>query len=107
TQASPAPPSPTSAGSPATLSATYSGGTGTIDRGVGPIASGGSVTVSPTATTTYTLTVSDGAGHTATKSATVVVNPLPLPAIQSSVAAPLSIGAGGAPALSALYRRRG
>jgi hypothetical protein len=66
-------PSSLTAGGSAALSATYSGGTGAINQGVGAIASGGSVTVTPAASTTYTLTVSDGAGHTATQPVTVNV----------------------------------
>jgi hypothetical protein len=39
----------------ATLAASYSNDTGSIDQGVGPIASGATATLSPSATTTYTL----------------------------------------------------
>src|SRR4051812_23883850 len=60
-------------GGTAALSATYSGGTGSIDQGVGSIASGGTVTVSPVITTTYTLSVSDGAGNVAKAMVTLTV----------------------------------
>src|SRR5204863_487091 len=89
------------AGDSTTLSATYSGGDGSIDHDVGAIASGGSVTVSPAATTTYTLTVGDGAGHGVTGSLTVTDDPLP--AIQTFTASPSSISAGGSVTLSATY----
>ncbi|HEY6910633.1 MAG TPA: hypothetical protein VI356_14745 [Myxococcales bacterium] len=94
-------PTSVSAGGSSTLSALYSGGTGTIDNGVGAIASGASVRVTPAATTTYTLTVADGAGHVATSSVKVTV--VPLPAIQSFTASPASIVAGGSDTLAATY----
>ncbi|HEY6807224.1 MAG TPA: hypothetical protein VI160_00440, partial [Gemmatimonadales bacterium] len=94
-------PSSITAGASATLSATYTGGTGTIDQAVGAIASGGSVTVRPAATTTYTLTVSDTSGHSATKAVTLTVTAPP--AIQSFAASATSIFAGGNATLSATY----
>jgi phospholipase C len=46
-----------------------------IDNGVGPVSGAqGSVTVSPSQTTTYTITALDSAGHPATDSATVTVS---------------------------------
>ena len=57
------------------LYALYIGSSATIDNGVGNIATGTTVLVSPTVTTTYTLTVSNGAGHTSTATFTVTVNP--------------------------------
>ncbi|HUJ25416.1 MAG TPA: hypothetical protein VLW85_05325 [Myxococcales bacterium] len=61
------------AGASATLSATYTGGSGSIDQGVGPIVSGGSVVVTPSATTTYALTVTSPSGQTATQTAVVSI----------------------------------
>ncbi len=57
------------------LYALYIGSSGVIDHGVGNISSGATVLVSPTVTTTYTLTVSNGAGHTSTATFMVTVNP--------------------------------
>ena len=48
------------AGGAAQLTATFSGGSGAVDNGAGPVKSGVPVTVSPTATTTYALTVTGG-----------------------------------------------
>jgi glucose/arabinose dehydrogenase len=61
------------AGSPSTLTGVFSGGTGTVDQGVGNVASGTGVPVSPPATTTYTLTVTGPTGSEATAAATVTV----------------------------------
>ena len=50
-----------------------------IDQGVGEVVSGGSVTVRPVITTTYTLTATNAAG-TVTESLVITVNiPSPLP----------------------------
>ena len=49
----------------------FSGGTGSIDNGVGTVTSGTPVTVKPSATTTYTLTVNGGANGTVTSTVTV------------------------------------
>ena len=54
--------------------ASYSGTSATVDHGVGAVPSGLSVDVSPTATTTYTLTVSNSAGQTVTATVTIIVN---------------------------------
>lgn len=61
------------AGQAVTLTPTFSLGTATIDNGVGSVTNGGSFSVSPAQTTTYTLTVTNSLGFTATKSATVTV----------------------------------
>lgn len=55
------------------LSYTFSGGTGSIDHGVGTVTSGQQLLVTPTATTTYTLTVVNSDGHPTTATATVSV----------------------------------
>ena len=57
------------------LWASFSGTTATVDNGVGAISNIQSVTITPNVTTTYTLTVSNGAGHTSTASVTVTVIP--------------------------------
>ncbi|HJV91190.1 MAG TPA: kelch repeat-containing protein [Holophagaceae bacterium] len=51
----------------------FMGGTASIDQGVGPVTSGVPVSVSPAATTTYTLTVLGSKGDVAVAKATVVV----------------------------------
>jgi Bacterial Ig-like domain (group 3) len=66
-------PSSVTAGSGAQLTAVFSGGTGSVDNGVGPVTSGSGVKVTPSATTTYTLTVDNGSGGKVTAPATVTV----------------------------------
>ncbi len=55
------------------LSFSFSDGTGVLDQGIGPVASGGTVAVSPTADTTYTLTVTNAIGVATTASVSVAV----------------------------------
>ncbi|WP_285723190.1 lactonase family protein [Geothrix rubra] len=55
------------------LTFTFSDGTGVLDQGIGPVASGGTVAVSPSADTTYTLTVTNAIGVATTASVTVTV----------------------------------
>ena len=55
------------------LSFTFSGGTGSIDHGVGAVTSGQQVTVAPTTTTTYTLSAVNTDGTATTASTTVSV----------------------------------
>jgi 6-phosphogluconolactonase (cycloisomerase 2 family) len=55
------------------LSFTFSDGTAVLDQGIGPVASGGAVAVSPSADTTYTLTVTNAVGVVTTASVTVTV----------------------------------
>ncbi len=78
-----------------------------IDQNIGAVATSGSRTVSPTATTTYRITVTSADGRTATDSATVTVTaPPPTPAgrgIITTVAGPGDFGDGG-PAAAALLR---
>jgi hypothetical protein len=50
------------AGASTTLTAAFSNGTGSVDQRVGAVTSGTAVTVSPAATTTYTLTVTGSCG---------------------------------------------
>ncbi len=50
-----------------------------IDQGIGNVATSGSRTVSPTATTTYRITVTSADGRTAADSATVTVTATPPP----------------------------
>jgi hypothetical protein len=61
------------AGTTITLLAEFAGGTGAIDQGVGPVASGVPVAVTLNATTTYTLTVTSADGESVTASLQVPV----------------------------------
>lgn len=77
-----------------------------IDQSVGSISHAGSVTVSPTSTTTYVLTVTDSYGDSVTQSVTVYVNSVsivvqPQGLVTSSEAGTFfSVGASGAGTLS-------
>ena len=73
-QAFTATPAALNAGQASTLAFTFSGGTGSLDHGIGAVQSGVSMGVMPTATTTYTLSVTNPAGAVATQTATVTVN---------------------------------
>jgi hypothetical protein len=66
------------AGKSTTLTAVFSGGTGTINGVAGTVTSGTAVTVTPSATTTYTLTDTPTSGTAVTKTATVTVVPAPV-----------------------------
>jgi len=109
---SPPPPSPTitsftassatiTLGGSASLTGVFSGGTGVVTPGALAATSGTAVSVSPTANTTYTLTVTNSAGVAVTQTATVTVNPAPT--ITSFVAAPATITAGGSSGLTAVF----
>jgi len=58
-------------GQSASLLGSFSGGTGTVDQGVGSLTSGTAVTVTPGASTVYTLTVTGSGTTTATTTVTV------------------------------------
>lgn len=93
------------AGTSSQLTATFSGGTGVITFNTGPgsinTASGTPVTVTPLSTTTYTLTVTNPAGTTATTTATVTV--VGAPAISSFTATPDQITAAETSTLAATF----
>lgn len=101
------PSTPVEAGTSVKLTAVYIGGTGSIDNGVGSISSGSSVEVTVDVTTTYTITIIDGAGDTATSSLTVEVGVAPedvvAPTITSFTAAATTIAIGGSVDLSAVF----
>jgi len=90
-----------SSGSSTTLTAVFSNGTGSVSNGVGAVTSGTPVTVSPTATTTYTLTVTNAAGTAVTQQTTVTVTAAP--AITSFTAAATTISAGSSTTLTAVF----
>ena len=94
-------PATITAGTSATLTGVFTGGTGVISPGNFSATSGAGVTVSPTATTTYTLTVTPTSGSAATQSTTITVNPAPT--ISSFVAAPPTITTGGSSSLTAVF----
>ncbi|GEM_PF-836282 len=91
-------------GQSTTLSWTLSGGVPTtlsINNGVGSVLKKTSKIVTPTATTTYTLTAMNVSG-TATKPVTITVNPLPpvAPVISTFTATPATIISGQSSTLS-------
>jgi hypothetical protein len=61
--------------------ATTMGSTITIDNGIGTVAANSNRTISPAATTTYTIKVTNSQGYYVTASATVEVVPAPIPTI--------------------------
>ncbi len=76
------------AGQPATLSwATNNATSVTINQGIGTVGLGGTATVNPTVTTTYTLTAQDGSSNVVTRTATVTVL---TPSPDGAMAPPLS-----------------
>lgn len=72
------------------LTAVFSNGTGSVAPGSLPITSGTPITVNPSATTTYTLTVTNAAGATATSDRQVVYE-THAPTITSFTANPLVV----------------
>ncbi len=88
-----------SVGGSATLTAVFSGGTGTVDHGIGSLTSAvGKGSGAIAATTTYTLTVTNVAGDSTTAQVTVTV--VPPPSIASFVASPTVISIGGSATLT-------
>jgi len=88
-------------GSSAQLTAVFSGGTGVVTPGNITMTSGNPVTVLPTTTTTYTLTVTPSVGQPITKTATLTVTPAP--AITSFTANPTTISAGSSSTLTPVF----
>ena len=79
-------------GNSTTLTPTYSAGTATINGVTGLIVSGTPVTVSPTVTTIYTLTVTNSLGATATIASTITVIPSPTLTFANSSPSSLVVG---------------
>jgi hypothetical protein len=104
----PAPPTITSftaspttitAGGSSSLTAVFTGGTGVVTPGNIAVTSGTAVSVSPAATTTYTLTVTPASGTAITQTVVVTVTPT----ITSFTASPATITAGGSSSLTAVF----
>jgi hypothetical protein len=96
-------PTSISSGSSAQLTAVFAGGTGVVTPGNTPVTSGTAITVSPTTTTIYTLTVTPPVGSVnATMQTTVTVNSGG-PSITSFVATPSEIAAGSSSSLKGLF----
>ena len=94
-------PTTITAGASATLTGVFVNGTGVITPGNLSVTSGSAVTVSPTATTTYTVTVTPSSGAAVTQTATITVNPAPT--ITSFAASPDTITVGGSSSLTAVF----
>lgn len=89
-------------GQSAVLSWTTTGATTiTIDHGVGDVSQSTSTTVSPTASTQYTLSATNPAGTTVTATAAVAVDAVPV--ISSFTATPATITGGGSATLAATF----
>ena len=83
------------------LTAVFANGTGVITPGNHAVTSGTPVTVSPTATTTYTLTITPATGTPVTQTTTVTV--IPAPSITSFAASPTTIAGGTSTSLTAVF----
>jgi len=83
---------PIVAGNSTTLTAVFTGGTGIVNNGVGPVVSGTLVTVTPSVTTTYTLTVTNAATTPASVTATTTVTVDTPPQITSANHVTFSVG---------------
>jgi hypothetical protein len=94
-------PATIAAGTSSSLTALFANGTGVITPGNLAVTSGTPVSVSPAATSTYTLTVTNSAGTAIIQTATVTV--VPAPTITSFVANPATITIGGSSSLKAVF----
>ena len=89
------------AGQAVNLTAVFIGGYASIDNAVGAVSSNNPTSVTPTATTTYTLTATNAAGTAVTSAVTVTV--VAAPAITSFVSAAGTITAGDSVNLTAVF----
>jgi fibronectin type 3 domain-containing protein len=98
-------PASIAAGGTASLTGVFANGTGIITPGNLPVTSGTPVSVTPSNTTTYTLTVTNAAGVTAAQTATVTVSPVSAaaPTITSFAANPTSIATDGSASLTGVF----
>lgn len=93
---------PITRGNGTTLLAQFTGGSGTIDRGVGAVVSGTPVSTGPLAAdTTFTLTVTNAAGNSTSRVLTIPVVPAPM--LIRFFATPSVIQPGGSAILKAEY----
>jgi len=95
-------PATITAGGTTSLIGVFTGGTGMITPGNLPVTSGTCMSVTPSDTTTYTLTVTNAAGATASLPVIVTVNPV-LPVITSFTATPTSITTGSSSSLLGVF----
>jgi hypothetical protein len=93
-------PSSIAIGGSSSLTAVFTGGTGEITPGNLPVTSGTPVSVSPTATTIYTLTVTPTTGTAVTQTVTVTVTGS---VITSFAASPEGITSGNSSSLTAVF----
>ncbi len=98
-------PTTITAGGTANLTGVFANGTGIITPGELAATSGTAVSVSPSNTTTYTLTVTNSSGNTVTQTVTVTVSSTgpAAPAITSFTADPAMIAAGGSAGLTGVF----
>jgi len=92
-------------GGTAGLTGVFANGNGTIMPGGMTATSGKTISVSPSASTTYTLTVTNSAGISVTQTATITVTPASpaAPTITSFTANPTTITAGGSANLTGVF----
>ena len=95
-------PTAITAGGTASLTGVFTNGTGVITPGNLPATSGTAVSVTPSQTTTYILTVTNASGGTTAQTATVTVSAT-APTIASFAASPASIAAGGTASLTGVF----
>ena len=89
-------------GSSTTIAATFTGGTASINNGVGAVTSGTAISVGPlTTSTTYTLTVTNSVGASVTQDLTIDV--VAAPSITSFTADPASVASGSASTLTGVF----
>jgi len=91
------------AGSSTTLTGTFSGGTGSVNNSVGAVTSGTPASVSPSVTTTYTLTVTNAATTPVSVTATATVTVVAAPVITSFTATPTTIVSGSSTTLTPVF----
>jgi len=95
-------PTAVSAGGTASLTGVFANGVGVITPGNIAATSGTAVSVTPSQTTIYTLTVTNSAGDSITQMATVTVS-ASAPAIASFTASPTTVAAGGSTSLTGVF----
>jgi len=94
-------PATITAGSNSSLTAVFAGGAGVVTPGNITVTSGVAITVTPAATTTYTLTVTPTVGQAINSMTTVTV--VAAPAITSFIANPTSVASGSPSGLTGVF----